>query len=206
MRLRIRPLSLGLLGGLLLSSSVSCGPRPVVEKSCGPDSCSGCCTDTGDCLAGTAVFECGAGGAACAACDANQSCQAGVCALFLTGDYDASFPDAPDAQVRLDAGTYVPPADAGTPPRDAGTVDAGPMMVSYARDVQPIFDAKCDACHAWSYDTIVNQNSRIVPSNLSASTIYERTRLQEMPRSGGPLTSTQQRLLGDWILNGAPRN
>jgi hypothetical protein len=178
----------------------------AAAKHCSAATCQGCCSEEGDCLAGTAVFECGTGGEACVACAANQACQVGVCGLFENGDYDASFPDAPDAAVRWDAGVYLVP-DSGSLVPDAGVVDAGPMNVSYSAQVQPIFDSRCDACHAWSYDTIVNMNARITPSNLNASAIYTRTLSGDMPRGGAaPLTGTQQVLLRDWILNGAPRN
>lgn len=195
-------LVIGFVAGLTLT--VGCG-QPMAQKACGPDSCQGCCTDTGDCLGGTAVFECGSGGAACVSCAANQVCQAGACANFENGDYDASFPDKPDASVNLDAGVFMP-TDGGTTPVDAGTMDAGPQNVSYSGQVQPIFDARCDACHAWNFDNIVGVNSRVVAGNLNASTIYTRTLSGSMPQGAAPLTSTQQNLIRDWILNGAPRN
>jgi hypothetical protein len=104
---------------------------------------------------------------------------------------------------RLDAGVYRPP-DAGGP--DAGASDAGTMNVSYSTQVQPIFDARCSACHAWTYDTLVNVNGRITPGNLNASVVYGRTASGDMPRAAVPLTATQVLLIHDWILNGAPRN
>jgi hypothetical protein len=198
-RLFLLGFSLGLL-------AASCGQTMTPTKSCSPSTCQGCCTETGDCLVGTAVFECGTGGEACMACQANQVCRGGVCGLFEDGDYDASFPDRPDASIRYDAGVYHPP-DSGVVMMDAGTGDAGPQNVSYSAQVQPIFDSRCDACHQWNYDTIVNQNGRITPGNLNASAIYTRTLSGDMPRGGGaPLTATQQLLIRDWILNNAPRN
>lgn len=194
-----------LLFGFLAGVAISCGAPAPSKPPCGPESCDGCCSDTGDCLAGTAVFECGAGGAACEACAANQVCRAGACALFEGGDYDASFPDAPDASVNRDAGVFM--SDGGTGGTDAGTGDAGPQDVSYSAQIQPIWDAKCDACHSWSYDNIVNTAGRVAPGNLNGSSMYTRTQSGDMPRGGVvPLTSTQQTLLRDWILNGAPRN
>jgi hypothetical protein len=108
--------------------------------------------------------------------------------------------------LNLDAGVYRPP-DSGVAVVDAGTVDAGPANVSYSAQIQPIFDSRCDACHQWNYDSIVGVNSRITPGILNASAIYTRTLAGDMPRGGGaPLTVSQQLLLRDWILNGAPRN
>ncbi len=185
--------------------AAACGPTMAPQKTCDPGSCAGCCDEFGECVSGTAVFACGGGGSACVACAANETCEAGACARFVGGDYDASFPDAPDAAVRLDAGVFMP-GDAGTTPADAGATDAGPMNVSYSAQVQPIFDARCDSCHAWNYDTIVGVNGRITPGNLSASALYQRCLSGDMPRGAGPLTTTQLNLLRDWILNGAPRN
>lgn len=201
-----RSFAFGFLAGLVVALTASCGPAQAPQQECSAATCEGCCTETGDCLAGTAVFECGAGGEACVSCAANQVCQAGVCGLFEHGDYDASFPEAPSLTVRWDAGVYQAP-DSGVVINDAGTTDAGPMNVSYSAQVQPIFDARCDACHQWSYDVIVNMNGRITPGNLNASAIYTRTLAGDMPRGGGaPLTGTQQVLIRDWILIGAPRN
>lgn len=198
----LRVFVVSFLAGAVMAA---CGPAPTPTKSCSAETCEGCCSESGDCLAGTAVFECGAGGEACVACSSNQVCQAGACGLFENGEYDAHFPDRPDASIRYDAGVFMAP-DSGVVISDAGMTDAGPMNVSYSAQVQPIFDARCDACHQWSYDVIVGVNGRIVPGNLNASGIYTRTLSGDMPRSGGPLTGTQQVLLRDWILNGAPRN
>jgi hypothetical protein len=200
-----RFLVLGFLAGLAGSSIVSCG-TVAAKKSCSASTCEGCCAESGDCLAGTAVFECGTGGAACVACAGNEVCTAGACGLFENGNYDASFPDLPDGSVNLDAGVYRAP-DSGVVTSDAGTTDAGPAMVSYSSQVQPIFDSRCDACHQWNYDNIVGVNARITPNNLNASAIYTRTLAGDMPRGGGaPLTVTQQLLIRDWILTGAQRN
>lgn len=185
--------------------AAACGPTDAPKPTCDANTCAGCCDEFGECVSGTAVFACGAGGGACVACAANETCEAGACGRFAGGDYDASFPDNPDAAVRLDAGVFMP-GDAGTTATDAGATDAGPMMVSYSAQVQPIFDSRCDACHSWNYDNIVGVNGRITASNLSASAIYQRSLSGDMPRSGGPLTQTQLNLIRDWILNGAPRN
>lgn len=192
--------------GFLAGVAISCGAQAPAKPPCGADNCAGCCSDTGDCLAGTAVFECGAAGASCEVCAANQVCNAGACANFEGGDYDGSFPDAPDASVNRDAGTFNP-TDGGGGGSDAGSGDAGPQNVSYSAQIQPIWDAKCDACHSWTYDNLINNNGRVVPGMPNSSTIYTRTLSADMPRGGSaPLTATQQTLLRDWILNGAPRN
>ena len=71
---------------LLLASShgvVACGSRTGLEvpqrdasvstdappvASCGPETCGGCCSDAGACLAGDAQASCGEQGRACVAC------------------------------------------------------------------------------------------------------------------------------------------
>ncbi len=102
----------------------SCGPT---AKPCGPSTCAdGCCDELGECVAGTALFECGAGGASCTRCQANQSCQQGTCSLIDGGDYDASFLMAPDAAFDPEAGVYDAGPDAGADAgTDAGRPDAG---------------------------------------------------------------------------------
>ncbi|MBL8951433.1 MAG: hypothetical protein JNK82_11680 [Myxococcaceae bacterium] len=87
-------------------------------KPCDPSTCMGCCDEAGECLAGTNLFECGAGGGRCVACAANELCGGGACLLF-DGGYDAAFPMDPDGNYNLDAGVY----DASRP--DASVADAG---------------------------------------------------------------------------------
>lgn len=49
-------------------------------RPCGPDTCAGCCSATGECLAGASdLTACGESGAACAPCGASEACVAGKC-------------------------------------------------------------------------------------------------------------------------------
>lgn len=97
--------------GLLLSLAPSCG----AGAPCGPATCPGCC-DGNDCLEGTGLRECGAGGKACVACAPIEECRQGACQRFAV-DYDASFPGDPDGgALNPDAGLF----DAGPPGQDAG--------------------------------------------------------------------------------------
>jgi len=108
---------------LIAIAALVVGSCSSPSKPCGPGTCDGCCDEAGECLAGTALFECGAGGAMCAACLPNEICSAGACALFDGGEYDAAFPMDPDGSYNLDAGVYdASRPDAGV---DAGRVDAG---------------------------------------------------------------------------------
>lgn len=109
----------GLLIAALLVGSCSSQQRPCNASTCSD----GCCDEAGECLDGTALFECGTGGGMCVACAPNQVCAAGACVLFDGGDYDAAFPMDPDGNYNLDAGVY----DASRPDSgvDAGRPDAG---------------------------------------------------------------------------------
>ncbi|MBL8913615.1 MAG: hypothetical protein JNM17_23140 [Archangium sp.] len=58
-----------------LAVLAACGqPAP-----CGPQSCSGCCSSSGRCEAGSSTLSCGTQGLACSACDLGQSCTLGQC-------------------------------------------------------------------------------------------------------------------------------
>lgn len=50
------------------------GGRCVGTPTCGPDNCSGCCTDAGQCITGADATACGKGGAKCSACVPGQTC------------------------------------------------------------------------------------------------------------------------------------
>ena len=70
------------LAALALILLISCGVNP---KTCTPKSCTGCCDDDGECLAGTGLFECGVSGAKCERCEVTDTCngdgviQRGLC-------------------------------------------------------------------------------------------------------------------------------
>jgi hypothetical protein len=70
-------LPLGLAAGFALSV-VSCGPTTV---RCQPSNCSGCCSESGECLGPTKQSDkaCGAQGAACRVCLPGQFCSQGRC-------------------------------------------------------------------------------------------------------------------------------
>lgn len=60
---------------------------------CGSETCNGCCTEQGECSAGTAVDACGNNGHQCRSCGALADCSEGVCtntALLEDGRVDDS--------------------------------------------------------------------------------------------------------------------
>jgi hypothetical protein len=60
---------------------------PTLRPPCSASTCSGCCTDQGQCLAGSGQTTCGRGGTACKVCSLTESCVAttGACAPSSAG-------------------------------------------------------------------------------------------------------------------------
>ncbi len=63
---------------LLLVTAVVLGG---CQRPCSRETCDGCCTDTNECVPGTARLECGTQGAACVSCKSTQRCVAFQCEL-----------------------------------------------------------------------------------------------------------------------------
>jgi mono/diheme cytochrome c family protein len=98
------------------------------------------------------------------------------------------------------------------------TTAASPS-VSYASDVQPIFETRCDNCHMGeypseglgldAYETLMagSQNGPVViPGNADDSLLIEKVVEGEMPKRGPKLTPAQIQTLIDWINAGASNN
>jgi len=103
-----------------------------------------------------------------------------------------------------------------------------PKNVSFAKHVQPIFDARCavTGCHVApnppaglvltkgeSYANIVNVPTqvftpgvRVTPGDASQSVLYVLVDEGQMPASGPPLTSVQVQTIKKWIEDGALDN
>lgn len=97
--------ALALTSVLLLAA---CGEQGPVK--CTASNCSGCCTDTGECLGAMrqSPQACGASGAVCRACLPQQLCVSGACVRD------------PDASVLLDDGGTQGTVDAGQTTQDSG--------------------------------------------------------------------------------------
>ena len=152
---------------------------------------------------------------------------------------------AVSATVLLTSGGCTPP----TPPADDGDGAGGGngggdgdgdgggdgtvQAVSFANQIQPIFDANCTVCHVSggiadtimhlnaeeSFDALVGQASvqdasltRVVAGDSGTSLLFEKVSSNSppvgarMPLDGAPLSDADIALIGDWIDEGAANN
>jgi mono/diheme cytochrome c family protein len=101
------------------------------------------------------------------------------------------------------------------------TVEPGPTFISYADDIQPIFNANCSGCHAGgnqggltldNYASLIqggNSGAVIVAGDPDGSLLIQRlegTVTPQMPLGQTPLPSSQIQTIRDWIENGAEDN
>ncbi len=107
-------------------------------------------------------------------------------------------------------GTVVAASAAATITNDDSVIG----VVSYAADIQPIFNARCVSCHPsdaglnlTSYSRVMS-SGKIVAGDSAASKIYRVVSGSNpsMPPSGSPLTAAQVKALKDWIDAGALNN
>ena len=98
--------------------------------------------------------------------------------------------------------------------------------VSYAFDIQPIFNLRCTSCHGdpgtndlnlSSYETLMAGNSLngpvVIPGDADNSILYDAIANDQpasvssrMPEGETPLSDTQIQLIEDWINEGAKDN
>ncbi len=108
-----------------------------------------------------------------------------------------------------------PPAVTVVPTATPG----GPATVSYRRDIQPLFDAYCVACHGgqaglWltSYEHLMAGSRHgpvVIPGDPEASELVRRltgASQPAMPLGGPPLPPDRIELVRRWIAEGAPKN
>lgn len=123
-------------------------------------------------------------------------------------------------------------SDLGDPlaPGDGGNGGDDPKPVSFAAEIQPIFDANCVSCHGGSFPQgemlltagdshaqLVGVESagyppalRVAPGDREASVLYQKLEGNpdyglQMPQ-GGSLTAAEIELVGRWIDEGAGDN
>lgn len=103
----------------------------------------------------------------------------------------------------------------------SSSTEAAPphIHVSYAKDVRPILESRCQKCHMGEYVSeglnmktyasllTGSQNGPvIVPGNASDSLIIQKLVAGEMPKRGPKLTPVQIQTITDWINAGALNN
>jgi len=147
----------------------------------------------------------------------------------VTLGHDAGTAGAPrfDGGTRASGGSKDASTDA-TARGDSGRGDAGMITVSFERDLQPIFDAKCTRCHSReagaavpffddgsAYTNLVTSpDSLVVPFDSNASYLYWYTYWDAtypcpfMPATGcaDRLPEAELSLIKDWIDQGARDN
>lgn len=88
--------------------------------------------------------------------------------------------------------------------------------VSFATDIQPIFDSSCVSCHSGSLNpdlrdgnsyTAITGSGLVVADDLAGSELYQRLlgNGNIMPPSGA-LSTVKTNLFKNWILQGAKNN
>ena len=101
-------------------------------------------------------------------------------------------------------------------PSDDDSLTKTVVDVSYQSDVQPIFDARCVACHGNavglslnSYDDVLRGSMNgpvVVPSSPASSRLIHNVSIGFMPLGGPALTQGQVQTLSDWVAAGARNN
>jgi len=114
--------------------------------------------------------------------------------------------------------TVIPPTEVPTEePTAEPTVEI--TAVSFASDVNPIFQSRCSNCHGGerleeglsmkTYADLMTGSDNgpvIVPGDAEASLPVELITKQEMPKRGPKLTPPQIQLITDWVNQGALDN
>jgi hypothetical protein len=118
-------------------------------------------------------------------------------------------------------------SDSGAPVKPL--TNGVPDKVSFAQEVQPIFNLRCTGCHGaggnggldlrapQSHDNLVGvvspnyQAVRVVAGDASASVLFDKVTGgglygERMPRGEAPLTAAQIETIRMWIMEGALRN
>lgn len=126
--------------------------------------------------------------------------------------------DLPAAVPTLSAGTTTAPTTP-TATATATLTNTASTSVSYARDVQPIFDQICVKCHGGektqknlvlkSFGDLMQGSEDgpvIEPGDPGNSLLIDMIVKGRMPKNGPKLLPTQIRVITDWVKEGAPNN
>lgn len=117
-----------------------------------------------------------------------------------------------------------PPTDTAIPATDTAIPTDSPTVasseVSFANDILPIIQSRCNACHGGdrgteegldmnSYANIMAGSDNgpvIIPGNADGSLLVEMLVQNKMPKRGPKLTPPQVQLIIDWVNQGALNN
>jgi hypothetical protein len=108
---------------------------------------------------------------------------------------------------------------AARPDDDASDADAGAATVSFSKQIQPIFEARCNECHGrsepelglvlvtWAGTMAGSEYGSVVePGDPDASLIVSMIANGDMPQEGEPMPAEELDLLRAWIREGAADN
>ena len=126
---------------------------------------------------------------------------------------------APSTETSVDApaptDTAVPPTEE---PTEAPAASSG--EISFANDIQPLLNSRCQACHGGdrgteegldmtSYANLMAGSDNgpvIIAGDADGSLLVEMLVKQKMPKRGPKLTPPQVQLIIDWVNQGAMNN
>lgn len=102
---------------------------------------------------------------------------------------------------------------------EAPATDEVVAAISYAAQIQPIFDNKCIKCHGVdsvkegldmrTYDALMagsHNGAVIVPGDAENSVTVDLLVRGKMPKRGPKLTAEETQLIIDWVTQGAQNN
>lgn len=131
-------------------------------------------------------------------------------------DEDENFDAGAEAPEDLDSGSDNGSADAGpkdagmnTDPEDAGTTPPPSTTLTYLKNIQPIFEAKCHDCHGDDFGADKSFVSDYALAYANRVAIRSATLSKYMPYKCEDqecgLSDTQIAQISEWVLGGAPR-
>lgn len=160
---------------------VACGVARVPNApGCAPDTCDGCCSNTGECVLDTTAQACGRGGANCEACLGALQCVQGRCAsVDLTDGPKDGCPAAAKPVYVVDANRMVSSFD----PRSAGNsnsfTDLGRLGCGAKPGAEPFSMSVDRQAQAW----VIYDSGELFKVNLTSPTL-DCTRTGFVPQQG----------------------
>lgn len=131
---------------------------------------------------------------------------------------NAPAPTQPPAATNAPVATQAPAPTQAAAPTTAPA--AGPVAISYAKDVQPIFDQNCVKCHGGSdgtkgglslksYADLMNggQDGQVIaPGDAANSMLVQSIMSGKMPKRQAKLSQDKIDMIAAWVAAGAQNN